>query len=267
VSVEYPNKLPRPDYNVVQAIQYCQSVIASGTRPANKALAYCWLFHLVGDLHHPLHTVSLYSVNQFPEGDQGGNQIPLLRGRNLHALWDGLLGSGDSLREVNGEAAQLAGRYQDVWDYPADESDLRKWADESRALAESVAYSDTILEAVRNTEAGAELAPIELPESYMRIAGQLARRRISVAGLRLGALLKDTPATIAIKPATTVSLLPNTAVSKLSAAPTSQQSATTYWLNTSSGVRHNSKCEWFGKTKSGRYCTVDEGKPCGECGG
>jgi hypothetical protein len=59
-----------------------------------------------------------------------------------------LLGSGDSLREVSGEAAQLSGRYQDVWDYTANETDLRKWADESRALAESVAYSDTILEAV-----------------------------------------------------------------------------------------------------------------------
>ncbi|PQO31165.1 hypothetical protein C5Y96_12495 [Blastopirellula marina] len=42
---------------------------------------------------------------------------------------------------------------------------------------------------------------------------------------------------------------------------------TGYWLNTSSGVRHNSKCEHYGKTTRGKYCDADEGKPCGQCGG
>jgi endonuclease YncB( thermonuclease family) len=40
-----------------------------------------------------------------------------------------------------------------------------------------------------------------------------------------------------------------------------------YWLNTSSGVRHNQRCEHFQKTKKGRFCGADEGKPCGICGG
>ena len=41
----------------------------------------------------------------------------------------------------------------------------------------------------------------------------------------------------------------------------------THWLNTSSGVRHNKSCRWFGNTKNGRYCRPDEGRACKQCGG
>lgn len=40
-----------------------------------------------------------------------------------------------------------------------------------------------------------------------------------------------------------------------------------FWLNTGSGVRHNSGCKHFGKTKKGKYCGPTEGKACGICGG
>lgn len=40
-----------------------------------------------------------------------------------------------------------------------------------------------------------------------------------------------------------------------------------YWLNTSSGVRHNQRCEHFQKTKKGKLCGPNDGKPCGICGG
>lgn len=40
-----------------------------------------------------------------------------------------------------------------------------------------------------------------------------------------------------------------------------------YWLNTSSGVRHNESCRNFKNTRRGRFCGPDEGRPCGECGG
>ncbi len=40
-----------------------------------------------------------------------------------------------------------------------------------------------------------------------------------------------------------------------------------YWLNTASGTRHNSSCEYFKNTKRGRVCEAVEGKACGLCGG
>ncbi|HBJ36534.1 MAG TPA: nuclease [Planctomycetaceae bacterium] len=47
----------------------------------------------------------------------------------------------------------------------------------------------------------------------------------------------------------------------------SDETPLTFWLNVSSGVRHNSTCEHFGQTKRGRSCGPDEGRPCGKCGG
>lgn len=41
----------------------------------------------------------------------------------------------------------------------------------------------------------------------------------------------------------------------------------THWLNTTTGVRHNAGCKNFQKTKRGRMCGPDDGKPCGICGG
>lgn len=40
-----------------------------------------------------------------------------------------------------------------------------------------------------------------------------------------------------------------------------------HWLNSSSGVRHNTSCRWYGQTSRGRACGPDEGRPCGICGG
>ena len=39
-----------------------------------------------------------------------------------------------------------------------------------------------------------------------------------------------------------------------------------YWIN-SNGVRHNARCRWFGRTKSGHYGGGSEGRACGICGG
>ncbi len=40
-----------------------------------------------------------------------------------------------------------------------------------------------------------------------------------------------------------------------------------YWLNTSSGIRHNRRCRQFGKTKAGRACGAADGRACKVCGG
>ena len=141
---------------------------------------------MVGDIHQPLHsTALLFSVDQFPQGDKGGNSIPLVHGRNLHSLWDGLLGRDSRMRNVEKVADELSDkdRFGDEWKTAGQEMDPIKWADESHAACASVVYSEAILDAVRNTAAGEKVQPIDLPRSYYTRAGEEARRRIVAAGV------------------------------------------------------------------------------------
>jgi len=41
----------------------------------------------------------------------------------------------------------------------------------------------------------------------------------------------------------------------------------TYWINSRSGVRHNSSCRWYGNTKEGYFTDEKEGRACNLCGG
>ena len=183
-SMEYPSVL---EYNVGQATKHCLAVLRESQSGPERALAYCWLLHLVGDMHQPMHSTALF-CDYFPKGDRGGNEIPLARGRNLHSLWDNLLGRQSRMRDVQREITELQ-RNRELWNVDT-KPDIKGWIGESHELAKSVAYDPTILQAVRETRPGTELRPILLPESYMQEAGRVARQRIVAAGLRLGALLQ-----------------------------------------------------------------------------
>ena len=55
-----------------------------------RAIALCWVTHLIGDIHQPLHCAQLFN-RHFPGGDRGGNDFKVrLREREitLHLLWD-----------------------------------------------------------------------------------------------------------------------------------------------------------------------------------
>lgn len=182
------NRSTRPEgvsaqWNVLQAVEHCREILNSDEPPQKKALAYCWLFHLVGDLHQPLHAVALVG-DRFPEGDRGGNSIPVVRGRNLHALWDGLLGRRDRPNDVKRAVAELQER-REWWDVDTT-IDVPAWVDESYELCKSNVYSPEILTAIQHP---GELAPITLPEEYLKSAGETARQRVVAAGLRLASLL------------------------------------------------------------------------------
>jgi hypothetical protein len=211
--------------------------------------------------HQPMHAVFLYS-ERFPEGDRGGNAIPLVQGDNLHALWDNLLGRQHHPNDVKREVAELKAR-PDLW--KVEIGDVNLWRKESQGLAESFAYSPKILEATRQP---GELAKIQLPEAYLKESGEHARQRVVAAGLRLGVLLGGSAEPAAAEPVPEFEFAarkPKPMSRPMSLTPAASE--LTHWLNTNGNVRHNSGCRWYQNTKKGRACAAGEGKACGQCGG
>jgi len=244
------------NWNGVQALKYCQQVWQSDASPAQRALALCWISHIVGDLHQPLHSVALFS-ERFPDGDKGGNSIPTVQGNNLHSLWDNFLGRSHRLNNVRRSVYDLS-QEREFWEVDA-EAPVKDWIEESRQLAESFVYSPEIRRAVAGR---GELEKIELSEEYLKEAGQHARGRVVAAGLRLAVVLGaedvGAPEGAAIF---------EESVRERRSDEDNGDSEKLYWLNTRGNVRHNPSCEWFENTSRGRFCTKDEGKPCGICGG
>src|SRR5947208_1525758 len=78
-----------------------------------KAVALCWIFHLIGDVHQPLHTVALFTTAfPPPEGDRGGTRFSL-RARegastiSLHTFWDDLILRSERFQSVRHTATAL----------------------------------------------------------------------------------------------------------------------------------------------------------------
>ena len=56
--------------NILTAMVENQRIAANENDPERMAIALAWVFHLVGDIHQPLHTVQLFTVD-YPQGDRG----------------------------------------------------------------------------------------------------------------------------------------------------------------------------------------------------
>jgi hypothetical protein len=99
---------PEP-VNILIAMADNERIVKNETDPERKAIALAWLFHLVGDVHQPLHTAQLFTVD-YPKGDRGGNEICVRATQagqpmDLHRFWDGVITSSSNLtRQINSSA-------------------------------------------------------------------------------------------------------------------------------------------------------------------
>jgi hypothetical protein len=160
--------------------------------PAQRAFALCWLLHVVGDLHQPLHAAERFSA-AWPNGDGGGG-LPYVRDPlgpdaiSLHWLWDdAILRSGVAAdvdrraREI--EAAHPRAALAELKRPLAPQEVARRAHDESYALAESLAYG-----ADPPTSARPQDAPA-VPPSYWSAVRAAAETRVAIAGYRIADLV------------------------------------------------------------------------------
>lgn len=182
------------DLNALQALEKQLENLQSGTHPKDRAIALCWVLHIVGDLHQPLHTSALFSKNTFAGGDHGGNYIKLLNaegdeGKNLHSTWDGLLGQSTNLAGIKSQVHELL---QDAELVNAAESASReleaaKWMKEGNRLCREFVYADEILESVREADDDGDRHPqaVSLGDDYHKQAKKIAAKRAVIGGYRL----------------------------------------------------------------------------------
>ena len=170
--------------NVLVALDFNTALFNSPAASlAEKAVALCWILHLGGDIHQPLHTGTAFSPRALDEGDAGGNGVPMAQNLNLHALWDGGLAGGDYDQTLRGLLAAIASGGDG--DYA--NADWSAWMAESRAILTSgVVYDAAIVAAIRRADAtGEEIAPVRVGEDYLANRDRIAAQRLTLAGMRL----------------------------------------------------------------------------------
>jgi S1/P1 Nuclease len=191
-SREEPNILTALDLNLAK-------LKSDDATPEDKAVALCWLEHLIGDVHQPLHAISIVNT-MYPNGDQGGNLFAVRANGNvmrLHGYWDELLGTSDGYGAVDFLATEIMLKPQcDPAKLPQYKSDttFSSWADESHSLGAAVAYLNGRLRGVpyadyQDQKLTAEDVPA-LPPSYQSTAREVAEQRVALAGYRLADQLK-----------------------------------------------------------------------------
>jgi len=200
VSFDLPDPLPADlgHLNCAQSYKLClRQLTDADTTDEEKAISYCWLLHLVGDMHQPLHSTGLITRGRFntSEGDRGGNQIRIKQSSNLHSFWDGLLGGKQPLNDIRKRSAAIlsSDELKQAGADAANDLDVEDWIQESNKLAKGFVYSKDIKQAVSDGELddNQPLRKVDLSIAYRQGAGERAQRRVAEAGFRLAAVLKE----------------------------------------------------------------------------
>ena len=169
------------DENAVQAVELNVEIFNSeSTSKHDKAIALSWLIHMVGDLHQPLHTSSLFS-DQFPRGDKGGNLFWVkANGKvKLHSYWDGLFGKSTKIRSILNEGELIKSAYKEEIGVLANEP-ASTWSVEIFKLAREKVYLNGALDG----SSSKKNAP-QLPVNYGEDSKVVAEQQVYLAGYRL----------------------------------------------------------------------------------
>lgn len=155
---------------------------------ADKAVALCWVLHIVGDLHQPLHTGELFS-RDYPDGDRLGaleylRPSPGAEPVTLHWYLDDSVHQSGTLASVEARAAELVAGYPEA-SAENDPLAVSRWAyEESFPMLRSIVYGSRL----RSTRTP-ETAPVVI-DNYRQLVRHAAEQRVIRAGHRIAMVLK-----------------------------------------------------------------------------
>jgi len=174
--------------NVVTALEFSLHRYSSpSTATSDRAIALCWILHLVGDLHQPLHTGGAMTATLFADGDRGGNAVNVRGDSNLHAVWDRAL-RGLPFGNTLDELLLLAQEIRNGDQFPLN-LDTELWLHESRLWLHEAVYTESLRSAIAAADAsGDRLPPVSLDDDYVELMREVSRERIALSGVRLATI-------------------------------------------------------------------------------
>jgi len=188
-----PSNLPTPKMAEINAEQKLLELLGSvGIQKdtVQKAIDLCWIFHILEDIHQPLHTTALF--DQFhKQGDKGGNETWFTFEDNgkpirLHSFWDGLIkGKFDSMPDLAKQLIESKKYAKSNLPELDSNPDVKDWTKkESFELAKTFVYQNGTLNGIQDS-------PSLIPISYKAESIELAERRVVLSGIRLGKKLAE----------------------------------------------------------------------------
>ena len=196
-----------------------KTVVTKASSPAEKAVAFRFILHLVGDMHMPLHNAMpvIYGIDT-----HGGNgivfeknfSVPILQPskqkvseiKNLHALWDAAAGLYKQLPYyytpktqtakqndyIAKEARNIAGKVKNAKTVEAriNDANLINWAIESNMMA-AESISNKWIQYYRDSKGPKKqvIAKFKSSKIYLKSAQKVCSVQIYKAGMRLANLL------------------------------------------------------------------------------
>lgn len=166
-----------------------------------RAINLCWVLHLLGDLHQPLHTTTIVTPDK-PRGTGLGGGFAVTDENNnptrLHTYWDMLPGSDQSYQSITALADQLSRAPElapaRLPEYAAHKT-VASWVLESHEIAKNFAYAaDRVQYADWKAFSAGKLPASAVPKlkpDYVSEAHTVAQRRLALAGQRLADVLQQ----------------------------------------------------------------------------
>lgn len=211
-----PDPTPEPGLHIEEAVPLNEDIVRAAPQTPEdrqkRAMALCWIFHLLGDAHQPLHATALVS-GLFPDGDRGGNDFWVKTSGGtlpLHTFWDGLWdrttakGSAQKKKTVSEQdldpekVVALANRLTKAYRRSrlpelASAATFSAFVDESFAAARSKVYLNGKLVGTIGAGPSHRSAPpdaVALPAGYEKNSLKLGERRLALGGYRLADALR-----------------------------------------------------------------------------